>query len=229
MIWRRFLRARGAKVATQAAEHGGAVARTERAAAEAAMDHGTRAKGAGLPDTTAPKDKAPTKTSTINPERVTAETSTTGRRVDINPAIKPLAYGAAGAAGLAALGYAAQKVGDAVYHAGEEQLPYTQPLPGGGLLYTDPITGETFVIVAKEGGATHEDPTGAASDPNAGGDSGGGYDVVPVTEGNRAEAEATKDLFSGLFSPWVLLAIVAAVIVIAVVASRGKPAGGGRR
>ncbi|MFA5861219.1 MAG: hypothetical protein WDA16_05940, partial [Candidatus Thermoplasmatota archaeon] len=186
MNWRRFLRPRGAQVTTHVAEHGGAVARTERAAAEAAMDQGTRAKGAGLPDTTAPKDRAPTTTTTINPERVTAEASTTGRRVDINPAVKPLAYGAAGAATLAALGYAADKVGDAVYHAGEEQLPYTQPLPGGGLLYTDPITGETFVIVAKEGGATHEDPEGASSDPNAHGGTGGGYDIVPVTPGNRA-------------------------------------------
>lgn len=222
MIWRRFLRARGAQVATHIGEQGGAVARTERAAAEAAMDRGARPKGAGLPDATAPKDKAPTTTTTINPERVTVETSTTGRRLDINPAVKPLAYGAAGAAALAALGYAADKVGDAVYHAGEEQLPYTQPLPGGGLLYTDPITGETFVIVAKEGGATHEDPEGASSDPNARGDAGGGYDIVPVTPGNRAEAEATKDVFSGIFSPWVLLAIVGAIIVIAVVAARAK-------
>lgn len=224
------LRPRRVGVTTQAASEGGAVARAERQASAHELGPTTPPRGAGV-DPHAPKAGPPSGTRVIDAEAVTTEITVKPRRppVDLNPSVRPLARGAGvlvGGAGigLAALGLsrAAEAAGEAVYTAGEEQRPYTQPLPDGGFLYSDPVTGETYVIVRNGEGAGHQDANGPE------GIAPGGYSVVEVTEGERADAEAQKDAFSGLFNPWVLLGLLALLAVVLIIAAKRRPKAGGK-
>lgn len=208
---------KAATVSTHAAEHGGAAARAERQALAHDLKPDTPPKGAGV-DPHAPKDRAPTTVHHIDPAKVTTDATAPPKRppLDLNPAIKPLAWGVGGGLAALGLGKMATNIGDAWYHAGEEQLPYTQTLPDGKSVFVmDPVTGETYLLVVKDGGGVDiHDPNG----PEGGGS--GGYGVVPVSDGDRAEAEATKDVFSGLFNPWVILGLIALLAVVLILASR---------
>jgi hypothetical protein len=217
----------GEEVVTTVAERGGVAARVEREAAAKELESGVAKKGASLPTTTAPKTKAPTEVRTINPEKVTTDAGNVGR-ADLKPAVKPLAIGVAAAGTLAAAGYAASKVGDAIYQSHEEQIPYTHDLPGGGIIYTDPVTGESYVITPKQGGASVEDPSGnTPTAPPTGDATNTSYTLQPVTGPERAAAKSQESVFSGLFNPLVLLAIAAVVIVIVLAASRSRSASSG--
>src|SRR5581483_8787688 len=102
----------------------------------------------------------------------------------------------------------------------EDQAPITHDLPGGGVLYSDPVTGETYAILPKDGGAHHEDPSGKTpADPN-----GGGYDIVPVTQGNRADAKAKEAFWENLTNPVVIVGILG--VVAAIIWARSS--GGGK-
>lgn len=204
--------------ASTVAQRGGAVARAQRETVAKTLERGVAKKGAGLPTTAAAKASPPRAVRVINAEKVSAEASRVGR-ADLKPAVKPLAIGAGATATLAAAGYAIEKTGEAAYRGRQEQLPYTQELPGGGLLYSDPVTGETYVIVTKEGGASIEDAGGQTPT--------GGYDVLSVSQGNRADARSQESLFAGLFSPWVLVALGAVAIALILYGS-GNARGGAK-
>lgn len=214
------------RVVTHLAEEGGATARTARQAAAHDLAPSRPPQGAGLVPYT-PKNRPPTVIRRIDPDQVIIDVTTPPKRprvdsqiidvtpkarrppVDLNPAVSPLAkglkWGMMGAGGgLAALGLAklTRDAGEAWYHANEEQAPYVQTLPDGKSVFVmDPVTGETYILVQKGDGWDTQDPGGSEG-------GGNGYGVVPVSDGDRAEAEVKRSVADFLSNPWVIVALV---------------------
>lgn len=84
----------------------------------------------------------------------------------------------------------------------EEQAPYLQTLPDGKSVFVmDPVTGETVILVQKGDGWDTQDAGGSEGGSN-------GYGVVPVSDGDRPEAEVTRGFAALLTSPWFKVGLV---------------------